>query len=34
VTQATVAPHLWEQFKLRVIEFEQTPDGMKLLSIR
>ena len=32
--RATLSPHLWEQFKLRVIEFEQTPDGMKLLSIR
>ena len=34
VMRATLAPHLWEQFKLRVVEFEQTPDGMKLLSIR
>jgi len=32
--RATVAPHLWEQFSLRVVEFEQTTDGMKLLSIR
>lgn len=34
VMRATVAPHLWEQFSLRVVEFEQTTDGMKLLSIR
>lgn len=32
--RATVSPHLWNQFQLRVVEFEQTPDGMKLLSIR
>lgn len=32
--RATLSPHLWDQFQLRVIEFEQTPDGMKLLSIR
>jgi hypothetical protein len=34
VMRATLAPHLWDQFKLRVVEFEQTPDGMKLLTIR
>jgi hypothetical protein len=34
VMRATLAPHLWDQFQLRVIEFEQTTDGMKLLSIR
>lgn len=34
VMQATLAPHLWDQFRLRVVEFEQTKDGMKLLSIR
>jgi hypothetical protein len=34
VMRATLAPHLWEQFNLRVVEFEQTKDGMKLLSIR
>lgn len=32
--RATVSPHLWDQFSLRVIEFESTPDGLKLLSIR
>ncbi|MBM4099118.1 MAG: hypothetical protein FJ260_04055 [Planctomycetes bacterium] len=34
VMRATLAPHLWEQFNLRVVEFEQTKDGMKLLTIR
>jgi len=34
VMRATLAPHLWDQFQLRVVEFEQTKDGMKLLSIR
>lgn len=34
VMRATLAPHLWEQFRLRVVEFEQTQDGMKLRSIR
>jgi hypothetical protein len=34
LTRATLSPHLWDQFKFRVIEFEQTPDGMKLRSIR
>lgn len=34
VMRATLSPHLWDQFQLRVVEFEQTPDGMKLLSIR
>jgi hypothetical protein len=33
-TRATLAPHLWDQFKFRAVEFEQTPDGMKLLSIQ
>jgi hypothetical protein len=32
--RAVVSPHLWDQFKLRVVEFEMTPDGMKLASIR
>jgi hypothetical protein len=32
--RATVSPQLWDQFELRVIEFESTPDGMKLASIR
>lgn len=32
--RASLSPHLWEQFRLRVVEFEQTPDGMRLLSIR
>ena len=34
LTRATLAPHLWDQFGLRVVEFEQTPDGMRLRSIR
>jgi hypothetical protein len=34
LTRATLSPHLWDQFKFRVMEFEQTPDGMKLRSIR
>ena len=33
-TRATLAPHLWDQVKFRAVEFEQTPDGMKLLSIQ
>lgn len=32
--RAVVSPHLWDQFKLRVVEFEMTSDGMKLASIR
>lgn len=34
VTRATLTPHLWDQFGLRVVEFEQTPQGMRLRSIR
>lgn len=34
LTRATLSPHLWEQFKFHVVEFEQTPDGMKLRSIK
>ncbi len=34
VTRATLTPHLWDQFGLRVVEFEQTPRGMRLRSIR
>jgi hypothetical protein len=32
--RARVSPHLWAQFKLRVIEFRYTDDGMKLVTIR
>ncbi len=32
--RARVSPHLWEQFKLRVIEFRYTDDGMKLVTIK
>lgn len=32
--RARLSPHLWDQFKLRVIEFRYTEDGMKLVTIR
>jgi hypothetical protein len=32
--RARLSPHLWDQFKLRVIDFEMTDDGMKLVSIQ
>lgn len=32
--RAHLSPHLWEQFRLHVVEFEMTSDGMKLVSIK
>ncbi len=31
--RARLSPHLWDQFKLRVVDFQMTDDGMKLLAI-
>ncbi len=31
--RARLSPHLWDQFQLRVVDFEMTDDGMKLLAI-
>lgn len=32
--RARVSPQLWDQFKLRVVDFRYTDDGMKLVTIK